>query len=356
MSAIAYLFSEFSLRPIAARALSGEERVHPSRFGVRRRMLVFWGLGTGTPVVGLVVVAILSLTLSDGTLTKLAVVVLALGAVVLTFGFLVTWLNARAVVSPLLAVRDAMDGSRTGSSTRTSRCRCTTGLSCGRLQAGFNQMVRGLREREHVRDMFGRHVGRDVADAAASGEVELGGKTCVVSRPVRGPDGSTTLAAEREPAEVVELLNQFFGVVVEEVDARIRGWSTSSSGTPSWRSSAPRSSSTTTPASALAAARAMTRRLADEVPDLTAGIGVATGRGGGRQRRRGVALRVHRHRRRRERRRPAHRAAKEVDGRLLVAWDSVEAAGGDEAGHWRKHEPVTLRGRREETVTAVPAT
>ena len=32
--------------------------------------------------------------------------------------------------------------------------------------------------------------------------------------------GSTTLASEREPAEVVDLLNRFFSVVVEEVDKR----------------------------------------------------------------------------------------------------------------------------------------
>lgn len=33
----------------------------------------------------------------------------------------------------------------------------------GRLQTGFNRMVAGLAERDRLRDLFGRHVGADVA-------------------------------------------------------------------------------------------------------------------------------------------------------------------------------------------------
>ena len=36
----------------------------------------------------------------------------------------------------------------------------------GRLQAGFNAMAEGLRERERLRDLFGRQVGADVAREA----------------------------------------------------------------------------------------------------------------------------------------------------------------------------------------------
>ena len=39
-------------------------------------------------------------------------------------------------------------------------------------------MAAGLRERERMRDLFGRHVGREVAQAALErdGDVELGGE------------------------------------------------------------------------------------------------------------------------------------------------------------------------------------
>jgi adenylate cyclase len=348
---IAYLFSEFALRPIAARALSGEERLKVRGLGVRRRMVLFWALGTGAPVAGLVLVAIMALTRGDITLDKLAVVVLVLGAVVLCFGLLVTWLNARAVVSPILSVRNAMERVEEGE--LDVEIQVYDGTELGQLQAGFNQMVSGLRDREKLRDLFGRHVGRDVAEAAAVGDVELGGQTKVVSVLFVDLIGSTTLASEREPAEVVELLNRFFGVVVEEVDRReglvnkfIGDAVLAIFGAPvELEDHAGR---------ALAAARAMAARLADEVPDLQAGIGVATGEAvagnvGDESRFEYTVIgdAVNAAARLTE-------LAKEVDGLLLASWEAVESAGDDEAGHWRKHDTVTLRGRSSETVVAVP--
>lgn len=351
VSAIAYLLSEFALRPVAARALSGEERLRVRGLGVRRRVLLFWGIGTGAPVAGLVVVAILALTLGDVTLTKLAIVVLALGGVVLCFGLLVTWLNARAVVAPIIAVRNAMQ--EVGEGNLDVEVQVYDGTELGQLQAGFNEMVRGLREREHIRDLFGRHVGQDVAEAAAVGNVELGGETRVVSVLFVDLIGSTTLAAERDPGEVVELLNRFFGVVVEEVD-RHAGLVNKFIGDAVLAIFGAPVELEDHATHALAAARSMTRRLADEVPELAAGIGIATGEA--------VAGNVGDHTRFEytvigDAVNAAARLtelAKNVGGHLLASWEAVEAAGEDEARHWERHDTVTLRGRSTETVLAVP--
>ncbi len=351
VSAIAYLLSEFALRPVAARALSGEERLRVRGLGVRRRVLLFWGIGTGAPIAGLVVVAILALTLGGISLTRLAVVVLVLGGVVLCFGLFVTWLNARAVVAPIIAVRNAMQQVEEGD--LDAEVQVYDGTELGQLQAGFNEMVRGLRDREHIRDLFGRHVGQDVAEAAAGGSVELGGETRVVSVLFVDLIGSTTLASEREPGAVVELLNRFFGVVVEEVDQH-HGLVNKFIGDAVLAIFGAPVELEDHATEALAAGRSMARRLAEEVPELEAGIGIATGEavaGNVGQESRfeytvigdavNAAARL-------------TELAKEVDGHLLASWDSVEAAGSDEAGHWTEHDTVTLRGRSSETVVAVP--
>jgi adenylate cyclase len=105
---------------------------------------------------------------------------------------------------------------------------------------------------------------------------------------------------------------------------------------------------------ALAAARAMATRLAEEVPDLEAGIGVSTGEAvagnvGGESRYEYTVIgdAVNAAARLTE-------LAKDVDGRVLASWESVEAADDDEAARWERHDTVTLRGRSSETVTAVP--
>ena len=93
----------------------------------------------------------------------------------------------------------------------------------GLLEAGFNRMAAGLGERERLRDLFGRHVGRDVARAALEGELRLGGELREVAVLFVDVVGSTTLAARRPATEVVALLNAFFALVVECVE-REDGW------------------------------------------------------------------------------------------------------------------------------------
>ena len=79
-------------------------------------------------------------------------------------------------------------------------------------------MVDGLRERERVRDLFGRHVGREVAAAAEKQRPQLGGEERHVAVVFVDIIGSTQLVTSQPPAEVVRLLNRFFAVIVDEVD------------------------------------------------------------------------------------------------------------------------------------------
>ncbi|MFC7506152.1 HAMP domain-containing protein, partial [Nocardioides sp. GCM10030258] len=88
-----------------------------------------------------------------------------------------TALNARSVVGPLLTLRDAMEAVQSGD--LDTDVVVYDGTEVGQLQSGFNDMVAGLREREQIRDLFGRHVGQEVAAAAAAlgaGQIELGGE------------------------------------------------------------------------------------------------------------------------------------------------------------------------------------
>ncbi|MGA8847487.1 MAG: HAMP domain-containing protein, partial [Nocardioides sp.] len=172
VSAVAYLLAQWTLRPMAARALAQAPITsRPRGVGVGDRMVIFWGLGTALPLLGLMISAVMALVGDQTSLTRLAVIVLVLGGVVLLFGLFITVLNARSVVAPVVSVRDALLAVERGDLDRTVPV--YDGTELGQLQSGFNSMVTGLREREHLRDLFGRHVGQEVARAAADGHVEL---------------------------------------------------------------------------------------------------------------------------------------------------------------------------------------
>ena len=71
------------------------------------------------------------------------------------------------------------------------------------MQNGFNDMVAGLRERERIQDLFGRHVGSSVAAEAISGGVTLSGESREVVALFVDITGSTQLTRETEPREFV---------------------------------------------------------------------------------------------------------------------------------------------------------
>jgi adenylate cyclase len=88
----------------------------------------------------------------------------------------------------------------------------------GLLQSGLNDMVAGLRERDRVRDLFGRHVGPAVADQAVRGGVTLSGELLDVVALFVDITGSTALARTTEPSALVGMLNRYFEIVVDEVE------------------------------------------------------------------------------------------------------------------------------------------
>lgn len=353
VSAIAYLLTEYVLRPVAARALADQRDPDFRTAGVRRRMVVFWFLGTAAPVLGLVVAGLVALTRpEDVELTRFAWAILSLAAVLFVFGLLVTLLNVQAVVTPLNALRNALASVRDGDFE--ARIVVSDATELGQLQAGFNDMAEGLAERERIRDLFGRHVGASVAAAATDKDVELGGETRVVSVLMIDLIGSTTFATNRPPVEVVEMLNRFFGIVVEEVD-RHEGLVNKFMGDAVLAIFGTPVPLDNHAVAALAAARGIIGRLATEVPEIGAGIGVSTGEAvagnvGSQSRFEFTVIgdAVNAAARLTE-------LAKDAPGFVLASRRSVADASAAEQAHWTDHGNTTLRGRLEPTELSVLA-
>lgn len=349
---IVYLLSERLLRPAAALVL-GRER--PKKFrlpGVTTRVMLAWMLGTAIPVSGLICVAIAALAAPGINVGQLAITILGLGGAALLAGVYVIYMAIRAIADPIKSVRKGMAQVERGD--LRAEIAVYDASEVGQLQAGFNHMVAGLRENERLRDLFGRHVGEEVADLALErGDITLGGETREVAVLFVDLTGSTGLADTRSPDEVVGLLNRFFGIVVTVV-AGHGGWINKFEGDAALAIFGAPTQLEDSAGGALGAARELAVRLRAEVPMLDAGIGVSAGEVvagyiGAEERFEYTVIGD-----------PVNEAArlsdlaKDEPGRVLASAAVLDLAHLAESDEWDVGRSVTLRGRSRPTRLGTP--
>jgi adenylate cyclase len=221
----------------------------------------------------------------------------------------------------------------------------------GLLQAGFNHMAGGLRERERLREVFGGYVGEEVARRALQAGVSLEGEEREVSVLFVDLVGSTALTEKRPAVEVVGLLNRFFDAVIQAVDGE-SGWVNKFEGDAALCVFGAPMEQSDHAARALRAAVALRDSLR-ALEGLDAGIGVSSGTAVagnvGSERRYEYTVVGD----------PVNEAARLTElakfhaGRIVVSERTVRAAGNGVG--WTAGECVTLRGRSNPTQTFVPA-
>ncbi|BBZ51619.1 adenylate/guanylate cyclase domain-containing protein [Mycobacterium heidelbergense] len=347
-----YLLAEFALRPVAAQALEAGKPPRRLTAGLMGRTMMVWFLSTGVPVIGIALLVIFEILWRNLTETQFAVGVLIVSSATLIFGCILMWILAWLTATPVRVVRAALQRVERGD--LRGDLVVFDGTELGELQRGFNAMVDGLRERERVRDLFGRHVGREVALAAERERPKLGGEERHVAVVFIDIVGSTQLVTSQPPADVVALLNRFFAIVVDEVDRR-RGLVNKFEGDASLAIFGAPNRLDSPEGEALAAARAIAARLAGEMCELDAGIGVAAGQVvagnvGAKERFEYTVIGE-----------PVNEAArlcelaKSRPGRLLATADALAGASESERARWSLGETVTLRGHERPIRLASPA-
>jgi adenylate cyclase len=345
--ALGFLLIERSFAGLFTLALAGEPPRRPATLGVRMRLLFAWAVGSCVPLLAFGLDAAVPTTRMPPS--AMAVLTVAgIGA-----GMLATIATAKSLADPLDAVRDAMGRVREGDLDVTLNV--DDGGEIGEVQAGFNAMVDGLRERELVQDLFRRHVGPAVAVRALEQGTGLGGQQGDASVVFVDLVGSTAMAEVLPPTEVVATLNDFFDVVVRCIDSQ-GGWVNKFEGDGALCIFGAPAMQPDHAARALHAARLLQRAMVDLAgchPGLEAGIGVSSGQvvagNVGTEARYeytviGPAVNE------------AARLTDVAKGRAVKVLASGEAVrrAGAEAAHWRGVGTVALRGRSVPTAICEP--
>lgn len=303
------------------------------------------------PVAGIVLLCVTQLTTDNefGS-DALAWSVLALAVMSIGLALVLSLLTSSQISDPIKQLRWAIERVQRGASG--VQVEVFDGSEIGRLQVGFNRMMSESDERRRLRELFGQHVGEDVARRALQYGTELGGETRYVAVLFVDMVGSTATAAERPPNEVVELLNEFFRVVVDVVDKH-HGFVNKFMGDAALVIFGAPLDRPDAPTAALAAAREL-RFALNEITGLDIGIGVSAGLAvagniGAAERFEYTVIGD-----------PVNEAsrltelAKMRPSRVLASSSALYFADDDERGHWELGDEVQLRGRGRMTHLAWP--
>ena len=352
---LSYLLAERELRPILSSVLEAQPERWPPSTGVSGRLILAWLAVAGAPLImlGYYAQGITSrppptASLKD-FLPQIGIALMSSCALAVVVGLAVFVYAGRAITAPIGRVQQGL--RRVTEGDLSVRVEVGEGGEIGLLQAGFNEMVAGLRERERMREVFGRHVGTDVARLAMEGDFGSGGRQCEATAMFVDVIGSTALAQRQDPDAVVETLNRFFDAVVRSV-ASAGGFVNKFQGDGAlcvFGAPVPQGDHA---ARGLRAARALALELST-LTDITAAIGVSSGtvvagNVGTVDRYEFTVIGD-----------PVNEAARLTEeaklhpSRVLASDRTIQAAGSAAEG-WIRGEAIALRGRTQPTITYSP--
>jgi adenylate cyclase len=124
---------------------------------------------------------------------------------------------ANSVAGPLRALQRAM--GEVGEGNLDAQSPVVSNDEIGAVAEGFNRMLAGLRERDFVKETFGKYVTREIRDEILGGRIALEGETREVTVLFADLRDFTPWVEANPPREVLRDLNAYFA----EMNAAIRG-------------------------------------------------------------------------------------------------------------------------------------
>ncbi|HXU88528.1 MAG TPA: adenylate/guanylate cyclase domain-containing protein [Methylomirabilota bacterium] len=193
------------------------------RLRVRLRLLAVFFLTSGVPLLLLAMVAYRRAALvaadparASSLLTETVVVVGFIVVVGLWAAVGLSLFVSNSVAEPLRELEALM--ARVEGGDLDARAPVVSNDEIGSLAEGFNRMVAGLRERDFVKDTFGKYVTREIRDEILAGRVGLEGEQREVTIVFADLRDFTPWVESTEPREVVRELNRYFA----EMEAAVR--------------------------------------------------------------------------------------------------------------------------------------
>lgn len=183
--------------------------VQPRQGRLTSRLLVGFALTSVIPL-GLVLIDTLDVdpTVRADLLQDIAAAALGLVVAVVFI--------TRNLLAPLGALEQSMQQVASGELDTTAPI--LSNDETGRLASGFNRMIEGLRERQFIRETFGKYVPERVASSILAGRGQLKPVETEATILFCDLEDFTGLTERHSPAGVVSLLNRYFATVIDAIE------------------------------------------------------------------------------------------------------------------------------------------
>ena len=214
------LASQWGLFPVFFRDERADRTPNIFTLSLRGRGIV-WAISASIcPIASL----LLLLLAPRSPATDAAWLAVFVGVIGIAFGIFTALMMSRLVAKPIDQLRNAADAvSRGNLAVDLSRAGARRADEFGRLLCEFDQMVRELRDKEKLRQTFGLHVGRRAAERILARDPGLSGVEEEITVMFVDMRSWTARASASPPAEIVEIMNDFFRVSVRAVEEQHRG-------------------------------------------------------------------------------------------------------------------------------------
>jgi adenylate cyclase len=136
-------------------------------------------------------------------------------ALMLALGLGIAWSAAKSHARPLQRLEEVAHAIERGDLTQKAHLEGRDAFA--RLGAAIDSMTKGLQERDHVKDVFGKYIAKQAAERLLKGPLDLGGEAKNVTILFSDIRGFTSIAETMTPEQVVSFLNAYFSEMVDAV-------------------------------------------------------------------------------------------------------------------------------------------
>ncbi|MFM6927985.1 MAG: adenylate/guanylate cyclase domain-containing protein [Bdellovibrio sp.] len=129
------------------------------------------------------------------------------------------FLFSMTLTSPIEKLADMINLVSKGNFDVKARDKVKSQDEVGDLAVAFDHMTEGLKERDKVKSLFSKFHGSSVAEDLIGKDIGVGGQSKDVVVFFSDIRGFTAFSEKRSPEEVVEMLNEYFGVMVKIINS-----------------------------------------------------------------------------------------------------------------------------------------